>query len=205
MKKRIKICRFNEAGLLPSFEGATQVSTNLSKELSLIGVDVVIFQVHRGWSEDFDLLKKQPFKTYLLNEELFYNDFFEVVKLIRYEEIDIVVFHDCERLYSLAGFIKREIPNIKIFFEAHDIIPDFLTSLNREKHEILESQKILKEVISYCDFIMCLTKADFNSLINYGANPNRMAVISAGTNISNIEYMGTNSLTKNNILFLGNM
>ncbi|PUA34641.1 hypothetical protein C8Z91_34820 [Paenibacillus elgii] len=101
-----KVCMFLEATMLPSYEGATQRFTNLSYHLARQGYPTVIFHVYRGWS-DLNKIRKQPYRTYIVEPSKFYDGFDQIIALMEEEAINIVQFSDYERILMFGSYIKK--------------------------------------------------------------------------------------------------
>lgn len=202
-KNAARIASFVDGTFLPSYEGATQRFVNLSAGLAKRNVHVVIFHIYRGWS-DLDQIRKQPFRTYIIEPIKFYHNFESIIDLIKKEDINIVQFVDYERILQYGKMLKQKLPNVKICYEAHDVITDFLKTLNKQSQEIEAAKKNLVDALTFCDHVICFTEYDKSSFVKIGYNEENISIIPCGTNMRAIRYVGTKALSKRNILFLGN-
>ncbi|MCL6525140.1 MAG: glycosyltransferase family 4 protein [Thermoflavifilum sp.] len=199
-----RVCRLVDGPLVPAYGGASRYFSKISTTMADLGAHVVIFHVYRGWS-DLDLIRRQNYRTYIFEPQTFYSDTDLLVQLLQRERIDIVQFFDYQHILLFAPTIRAHLPWVRLCYEAHDVIPDFLRSLNRSELEIQTATKNLSQAISLVDFIITLTETDRKSLVSYGVDPRRIAAIPAGCDPDEIRFVGLSALHEKNLLFLGNL
>lgn len=201
--KKLKIGIFIDGGFIPSYDGATNRFQYLSRHLQENGIDVVIFYCYRGWS-DIELIKKEPFKTYLLPEHNYYNEMDLLIKLIKEENIDILQFNDLEPMLSF-GIMLSEATNTYLVAEMHYVVSSLAKSLGSSEKDIRNIRKYEKIIGRVIDHLICLSNEDKTSLLyNMSLPNNKISVISSGADVEGIKFYGPNFKEKT-ILFLGNL
>lgn len=201
--KKIKIGIFIDGGFIPSYDGATNRFQYLSRHLQKKGVDIVIFYCNRGWS-DTQLIKKEPFKTYLLSVNNYYHNINLLADLIKKEHIDIVQFNDLEPILSFGARLS-EITKTHLVSEMHYVVSDLARALGSSSKDIRNIKKYEKLVGNLTDHLICLSNDDKPILLDKMEIPdNRISVISSGVDVGGIKF-NTPDFSKKTILFLGNL
>jgi len=201
--KKIKVGIFIDGGFIPSYDGATNRFQYLSRHLQKNGIDVVIFYCYRGWS-DIELIKKEPFKTYLFPIESYYNNLDLIANLVKKESIDIIQFNDLEPILS-HGIKLSNITKTHLVAEMHYVVSDLAKSLGSSDEDIKNIKSYEKMVGNAIDHLICLSKDDKPILLNnMGVDDNIISVIPSGVDVDNIKYHNPNFREKT-ILFLGNL
>jgi glycosyltransferase involved in cell wall biosynthesis/thymidylate kinase len=204
MKKKIKVGIFVEGRFLPSYDGASNRFHYLSRFLQLSQeVDIVIFHCHRGYT-DIKLVKDEPFVTYLISEENYYNNLELLATIIQKEQIDILQFNDLEPILY-QGIRLSKMTDTKLIYEIH-YDPVLLAKTLGEKAEIINNIiKIQGEVGKNIDYAICLSSDDKNDLIeNLRIKQSEFEVIPSGVDLNENKYHIPNLKSKT-IVFLGNL
>lgn len=201
--KKIKIGIFIDGGFIPSYDGATNRFQYLSRNLQKNGVEVVIFYCYRGWC-DIELIKKKPFKTYLLPAHNYYNNQDLLINLIRKENIDIIQFNDLEPILSF-GIKLSDATDTYLVAEMHYVASNLAKSLGSTEEDIINIKEYEKIVGSAIDHLICLSDDDEPKLQNnMNISSDKISVIPSGADTEDIKFHGPNFKEKI-ILFLGNL
>jgi len=209
--QKTKIGIFVEGTFLPSFEGATQRFVSLAENLSISNFEVTILHCYRGWS-DKNIIKKQNYTTYFIPPDTFYNNIATIEKIIKSENLEVIVMSNYEMVMQIGYPIKCKLKGVKLIFEVHDISYDYNKSFNptSKKNEIEKRFEYLAFQIS--DLCFCFNNYDkeriieilkeFNNDNDY--NLNKIITLPFGITHNKTGYIGVN-LNSRNVMFLGNM
>lgn len=199
----MKICKFIEGSFMPSFDGASQRFASISKNLSNLGVDLIIVHCYRGWS-DLNIIKNQNFRTIAISPKYYYHDHTIIDKIIRSIKPDIIEMNDMELLMSTGLYINKKF-KIPLIFEAHfvsSILTKDVTKDNNAVNLEKEHEKMVTKIVSG---IICFTSIDKkNFLKSTEIDPKRIEVIPLESDLETIKYRKVTNDDKS-ILFLGNM
>lgn len=199
----MKICKFVEGSFIPSFDGASQRFTNVSKNLSNMGVDLTIVHCYRGWS-DLNTIKTQNFRTIAVSPKYYYHDHSVVDKIIGSIKPDIVEMNDMELLMSTGLYINKKY-KIPLIYEAHFVSSVLVKNVAKNSKTISLEKNHEKTVAKIVSGITCFTNIDKKDLLmSMKIDPKRVRVIPLGSDFDTIKFK---KVTKkdNTVLFLGNM
>jgi glycosyltransferase involved in cell wall biosynthesis len=201
--KKLKVGIFIDGGFIPSYDGATNRFQYLSRHLQKNGVDVVIFYCYRGWS-NIELIKKEPFKTYLLSIDNYYNNLSLLASLIKKEGIGIIQFNDLEPILSY-GIKLSNMTKTHLVAEMHYVVSNLAKSLGSSSEDIKNIKSYEKIVGGAIDHLICLSGDDKPTLLdNMDITDDKVSVIPSGVDVDNTKFYGPN-FNEKTILFLGNL
>lgn len=194
----IRAVRFIEGPYIPSAEGATNHFLNFCRYTYKKGLDIRVFHCFRGWS-NIDEMKKEDYPIYLFHPDTYYKNIDLLCSILKKEKINLLIMNDAEVVYYHGSLIKKRIPDIKIFFEIHDVETTLKKKLNKaNKYDITVERKALE----IADFYSCFTNKDRKELLKLGARKNDLYVVPSAVDLTNIHYNGPSD--KEAVLFLGN-
>jgi glycosyltransferase involved in cell wall biosynthesis len=199
----MKICKFVEGSFIPSFDGASQRFSNISKNLSNIGVDLTVVHCYRGWS-DLNTIKDQNFNTIAISSKYYYYDHSVVDKIMSLIKPDLVEMNDMELLMSTGLYINQKF-KIPLLYEAHFVSSVLVKGFTSDPSAILPeklNEKKVSEIVSGIVFFTDIDKKDF--IESTKSDLNLIDVIPLGSDLDNVEYRKVTD-DDNVILFLGNM
>jgi len=200
---KTKIGIFIDGGFIPSYDGATNRFQYLSKHLKKNGVDVVIFYCYRGWS-NIELIKKEPFKTYLLPVNNYYRNINLIADLIKKEHINIIQFNDLEPILSFGARLS-EMTKTYLVIEMHYVVSSLAKALGSSSRYIKNIKKYEKLVGNLTDHLICVSDDDKPVLSNnMNISDNRISVIPSGVDVDGIKFSSPN-FSKKTVVFLGNL
>jgi len=201
--KKIKIGIFIDGDFIPSYDGASNRFHYLSRYLALNGADVVVFHGYRGWS-DIQLIRKEPFKTYVFPKQHYYSNLGLLASLIKKESIDIIQFDNLEPVL-IQGIRLSKLTGARLVSEMHYVVRDLAKKLGADTTRLEEIKIMEKSVGKSVDHLISLSDEDKIKLEKYmGIPPQRISVISSGVDCGEIRYFGPNFGEKN-LIFLGNL
>jgi glycosyltransferase involved in cell wall biosynthesis len=155
----LRVGIFIEGTFIPSFEGATQRFQAMAWYMAKSGVDVTIFHCYRGWS-DKTAIAQQPYRTYFIPPDRYYNDIDLLQRIIEHHQIDFVIMSEFLPILTFGWILKERIPRLKMYFEVHDIHSD-LTRLSSLPLEEIKQLQILEQLAYYAaDLCICFTDED---------------------------------------------
>lgn len=199
----MKICKFVEGSFIPSFDGASQRFSHISKNLSDLRVDLTIVHCYRRWS-DLSIIKNQGFRTITVSPKYYYHDYSVVDKIIRSIKPDVVEMNDMELLMSTGLYINKKF-KIPLVYEAHFVSSMLVKNVAKNSKTIPLEKTHEKMVAKIVSGIICFTNIDKKDLLtSMKIDPKRIQVIPLGSDVGTIKFR---KVTKkdNIILFLGNM
>ena len=201
--RKIKIGIFVDGDFIPSYDGASNRFHYLSRYLALNGADVVVFHGYRGWS-DINLIRKEPFKTYVFPKQHYYSNLELIASLIKKESIDIIQFDNLEPIL-LQGIRLSKLTGTKLVSEMHYVVRNLAKKLGADMPRLEEIKTMEGMVGKLIDHLISLSEEDKIILEKYiGMSSQRISVIPSGVDCNEIRYFGPN-FDEKNIIFLGNL
>jgi polysaccharide biosynthesis protein PslH len=199
----MKIIKFIDGIWIPPLDGASERFYQITRNLSQIGVDVVVIHCNRQWS-DLSLISQQGYATYAIPRNYYYDDLSLVSEIINKEKPDVIEMNDLELINSV-GVSLGKLFNIPIVFDMQYVLSTLLKDLKVKKtykEKILSLEKRLPGIVSG---VICFTKEDQSDLIKAsGLDKNRTRIIPLGSDCKNVQERKINYDDKD-ILFLGNL
>lgn len=194
---------FVDGDFIPSYSGAKNRMHYLSRYLQKIGLKIIIFHSYRGWS-NLNMISEEPFKTYILPINRYYNDLDFIANLINKENVHIIQFCDLESTIS-QGVRLSQYTNAYLISELHYVVSRLTKNLGGLPERIRSIRHLELITGKVADHIICLTDND-NLELRHKMNvaQNRISTIPSGVDLNEIKYHGPNFKTKT-ILFLGNL
>lgn len=203
LNKKIRVGIFVDGDFIPSYDGATNRFHYLSRYLQKDGVNVTVFHGYRRWS-DLELIKQEPFKTYIFPIEEYYGNVNLIASLIKKEKIQIIQFDNLEPTI-LQGITLSELTDSYLVSEMCYVVRSLAKSLHASQSKIEEISRLESIIRRNIDHLICLSKDDKPSLIKYTGIPeNRISVVPSGVSTEEIKFCGPNFKEKR-IVFLGNL
>lgn len=199
----MKICKFVEGSFIPSFDGASQRFSNISKNLSSLGVDLTVLHCYRGWS-DLNKIKNETFDTIALSAKYYYHDHSVVDKIMSLIKPDLVEMNDMELLMSTGLYINQKF-KIPLLYESHFVSSVLVKGFTSDASAILPEKLKEKKISKIVSGIVFFTDIDKNDFIeSTKSDLNLIDVIPLGSDLDNVSFR---QVTDNDsvILFLGNM
>lgn len=201
MNKRIKVAIFVDGIFIPSYSGAANRFHYLSRYLQkCTNIEVIVILCDRGWSNP-ELIKKEPFTTYLIHQKLF-KDKKILETILKKEEIDILQFSSLELIIEL-GIPLSEILNTHLIFESHYDDFEFSKSVKMNKKQLIQIKILQTKFSKYFDHVIALSEED-NITKNLIIDEKRLSTITSGVNLQDFKTNCFNPKTKK-ILFFGNL
>jgi len=201
--KKIKLGIFVEGDFIPSYDGASNRFHYLSRYLQWAGVEVVVFHGFRGWS-DLELIKKEPFKTYVLPIERYYKDSSFLASLVKKEKLDIIQFNDLEPVL-LQGIRLAHMTGVHLVAEMHFVVGNLAKALGTSAQKLSKIAKLEKFIGRAVDHVIALSSDDEPDFIKKMGVPSKnISVVPSGVDLREIKFWGPNFKAKT-ILFLGNL
>lgn len=203
MRKKIKVGIFVDGDFIPSYDGASNRFHYLSRHLAMNGIDVVIFHGYRAWS-DISLIRKEPFKTYVINIKHYYSNLELIASLIKKESIDIIQFDNLEPIL-LQGICLSELTGARLVSEMHYVVRNLAKKLGADSSRLDEIKIMEEKVGRSIDHLISLSEEDRILLEkDMGIASQNISVIPSGVDCGEIRYFGPN-FNEKNIIFLGNL
>lgn len=194
----IKAVRFVEGPFIPSAEGATNHFVNFCRYTHKKGLDIRVFHCFRGWS-DINKMKKEDYPIYLFHPDTYYKNINILCSILKKEKVNMLIMNDAEVVYYHGSLIKKKIPEIKIYFEIHDVESKLKKKLNKSsKYDI----SVEREALKIADFYTCFTYKDEKELLKLGARKKDLYVIPSAVDLPNLYHNGPSP--KKAVLFFGN-
>lgn len=216
---------FVEGTFLPSYEGATRRFLALARWLTRKGISVTVFHCYRGWS-NIKQIADEPYRTYILPPDLYYNNFKFLEGLLRQHQIQAIVMNEFYPIIKFGWLLKKTMPHLRLIFEVHDVHTEIAVAAAKTNDHIM--QTLLAEKLAYyvADLCICFSVEDAEAvkrIINHTvfnqssfAEYDTLAQLSTteavdkvislpfGCDRGNIQVWGSNTAVKN-VLFLGNL
>lgn len=102
----VKIAYFNDGPLLPIKEGGAEKIVNLLRFENIKDqAEVVLIECERPWT-NIELLKKEKFKSIVVNENTFYNDTKKLNSILKTNKINGCMFTNPETILNIGGKLK---------------------------------------------------------------------------------------------------
>lgn len=203
-KNKIKVAIFIDGEFIPSNSGAANRFHYMSRNLALYqDVEPIIFLGDRGWS-DIKLIKKEPFKTYIFNDEDFYQSMDKIIRILKKEEIQIIQFDSIEQVLSQGAYIKQQL-RVPIILEAHYDFLSFMQNSKLPKNVTLAKKRDIERSKKVIDGLICLSKDEKSRFKKYYKfNKNQICTIPSGVELSEIKDNNANYNSRQ-CIFLGNL
>lgn len=191
-----------DGDFIPSFDGASNRFQYLSRHLQKSGVEVVVFHGYRRWS-DIHLIREEPFKTYCISKDSYYNDLDFICSLVNKEGIDLIQFDNLEPILIQGAKIAAK-TQTHLVSEMHYCVSDLAKSLGAKSERIDQIKEMEKLTGRFVDHLICLNVEDAEKLTkSMGLDTSRISTIPSGVDLEEIKYRDrTNG---KHIIFLGNL
>jgi glycosyltransferase involved in cell wall biosynthesis len=203
-KDKIKVAIFIDGEFIPSNSGAANRFHYMSRNLALHqDIEPIIFLGDRGWS-DIKLIKNEPFKTYIFNNEDFYQSMDRIIKILKKERIQIIQFDSIEQVLSQGVYIKQQL-RVPVILEAHYDFLSFMQNSKLPKNVVLAKRRDIERSKKVIDGLICLSKDEKSKFKEYYKfNTNQICAIPSGVELSEIKNDNINYNSKQ-CVFLGNL
>ena len=198
----MKIGIFVDGDFIPSFDGASNRFHYLSRYLQKSGVEVVVFHGYRRWS-DIELIKKEPFKTYCMSIDSYYNDLNFISSLINKEGVDLIQFDNLEPILIQGAKIAAQ-TNTHLVSDMHYCVSDLAKDLGATRTRIQQVRKAEELTGKFVDHVICINEVDAKKLVTLmSLQKNMISVVPSGIDLVEIECR--DRAKASDIIFLGNL
>jgi hypothetical protein len=191
---------FIDGTFIPARDGASERFAHLPRALAELGIPTIVFHCYRGWS-DLEAIRQQPFTTYLMRSDVYYQDMSLIVELLRRHAVKIVQVNDLETMQAV-GFRLAHVYDVRLVYEAHYHSSTLARALGVGQSQLASIRDLENGVVRFADGVIVFTEVDRRRWIGLSdADANRVNIVPFG--VDGVGSAGTTG--GSGLVFLGNM